>query len=176
MVGDGVRLSAGKDVWSIRGLLDFNLLFGEWPDALPRKANTFQPSPGYDAYAQLKEGYPWFHKEDANNATIMVLVERLKECPDTPELRVHKYSARAFHGFRGEFPFQELSEKHDYTGYEDFECMDLVIRTGVGEQVTGKVSVTAAESVAVEAVLPDMNDVRVLPASNFKFSHIDIYV
>lgn len=124
-------------MWSIRGLLDFNLLFGEWPDSLPKKSNEFQPSPGYDAYAQLKEGYPWFHKEDEDNSSIMVLVERLKECPNHSELRIHRYSARAFHGFGGEFPFQEFSEKHDYSGYESLDCMDLVIRTGVEQQKIG---------------------------------------
>ncbi|GMH43936.1 hypothetical protein BSKO_11870 [Bryopsis sp. KO-2023] len=121
----------GNAVWSIRGLLDFNLLFGEWPDSIPSGPNRFPGEPAYDAFAQLKEGYPWFHKEAGQDTGIMVLVERLVDCPQTSQLNTYSYSAKGFYGFRGEFPFQEEAEKHDYTGFSDLKCMDLTIRTGV---------------------------------------------
>lgn len=62
------------------------------------------------------------------------MVERLRDCPAPSELVEYQYSAKGFYGWRGEFPFQEMAEKHDYTGYEDLKCMDLVIKTGVTEE------------------------------------------
>ena len=120
---------SGKLVWSIRGLLDFNTLFGEWPHALPRSKGVFPGEPGGDAFAHLKEGYPWFHFEEEDTG-IMVLVERIGDCDDEPEMIIYNYGVYGFYGWRGELPFQEKLERHDYTGFESHKCLHLTLRTG----------------------------------------------
>jgi hypothetical protein len=47
--------SPGTPVWTGRGLLDFNLLFNRFPDALPKREGGYPPDPPGGAFALLRE-------------------------------------------------------------------------------------------------------------------------
>ncbi len=52
---------AGTTSFSGRGLLDFNVLFGEWPSNLPPAPASLPSPPVKSAFALLKEGQAWLH-------------------------------------------------------------------------------------------------------------------
>jgi hypothetical protein len=62
--------------WSLRGLLDFNAFFGEWPSALPAQAGQYPPDPASSAFALLKEGQAWHHE----GSGVLLVAQRLQGC------------------------------------------------------------------------------------------------
>lgn len=72
----------GASQWSVRGLLDFNLAFKRFPDALPSEPGSYPPNPPGAAFTLLREGDAWLD-EDHN---LLVAVERVAACTDTPKV------------------------------------------------------------------------------------------
>ncbi|KAL4443898.1 hypothetical protein ABPG75_011635 [Micractinium tetrahymenae] len=107
-----------------RGLLDFNMLTGDWPDALPATAGDF---PRDSSFSLLKEGTAW---HDAASGLLLAF-EAVGGCEGSPGLPLHNHSAMNFVGFRGEWPGQELpaGERADFTGFQGLECAQLVLTT-----------------------------------------------
>lgn len=135
------RQGAAKQ-WSERGLLDFNVVHGDWPDALP--AGTKQP-PRQSQFALLKEGYSWFDP----GSGLLVALERVAECDGLAGLRPHNYTAFGFFGFRGEWPFKEQYLQADYSGYKSLECAHITVRTAAAAPA-GRLELSlAAEAAAL---------------------------
>jgi hypothetical protein len=104
------------------GLLDFNLLSGDWPSALPDASGGL---PRQSAFALLREGTSWWH-----NATGLLLsFESIGGCAGAPGLPLYNHSAPAFYGYRGEWPGQETFQRADYTGFSGLECARLTVAT-----------------------------------------------
>jgi hypothetical protein len=119
-------MHAGNPTWTTRGLLDFNVVFGLHPSAMPPTDGAYSADPERSAYALLKEGFAWVSLENR----LMVLVESVGACGSAAEVPVYNYSARAFYGARGELPGLEFNEQGDYTGYQQLQCMNIVVHTG----------------------------------------------
>ena len=77
------------------------------------------------AFATLKPGTAWHDPVSG----LLLTFESLGACGGAPGLPLYNHSARAFIGFRGEFPFQEAYEQADYTGLQTLECAHLVVTT-----------------------------------------------
>lgn len=117
-------LKRNGSVWSQRGLIDFNVLTGDWPEALPSFGREF---PQKSHFALLKEGQSWY---DAASKLLIQAV-RIRECPhDSDAAMPHSsYSAFNYFGFRGEWPFQENPQRADYSGHKLLDCLSMVIKT-----------------------------------------------
>ncbi|KAL4449525.1 hypothetical protein ABPG77_007169 [Micractinium sp. CCAP 211/92] len=107
-----------------RGLLDFNMLTGDWPDSLPATAGDF---PRDSSFALLKEGTAWHHAASG----LLLAFEAVGGCEGSPGLALHNHSAMSFVGFGGEWPGQELpaGKQADFTGFQGLECAQLVLTT-----------------------------------------------
>ncbi|KDD74286.1 hypothetical protein H632_c1430p0, partial [Helicosporidium sp. ATCC 50920] len=112
--------------WGDKGLLDFNLLYRDWPDALPLQQNAESRQ---TQFALIRAGYSWY---DAPSK-LLLMVESIGECPGSGQaaLDLAKYpqSALAFYGFRGEWPGNEAFQQGDYTGFRSLECLTLRVRS-----------------------------------------------
>jgi hypothetical protein len=78
----------GTPTWSIRGLLDFNLAFGRYPDGLPKGPGAYPPDPPGAAFTLLQEGDAWLDEEHR----IMLLVEKVAGCGMEPQVRYRRHS------------------------------------------------------------------------------------
>jgi hypothetical protein len=66
--------------WSIRGLLDFNMAFTRFPDALPPTPGAYPPSPPGAAFTLLREGDAFLDEEH----NLLIAVERIVPCAEQP--------------------------------------------------------------------------------------------
>jgi hypothetical protein len=66
--------------WSIRGLLDFNMAFARFPDALPPTPGAYPPSPPGAAFTLLREGDAFVDEEH----NLLIAVERIVPCTEQP--------------------------------------------------------------------------------------------
>ena len=108
--------------WTERGVLDFNVLHGDWPHALPA-------GPGEVArntqFSLLKEGHSWYDP----GSQLLLSLERIGECDGEAALRPYNHSVLDFYGFRGEWPGTEAFVQGDYAGYAALECAHLTLST-----------------------------------------------
>ncbi|KXZ46510.1 hypothetical protein GPECTOR_43g947 [Gonium pectorale] len=131
--------SAGSGQWSTRGLLDFNLFFGEWPSSLPRGPSSLPLGPAKSAFALLKAGQAWLHA----GSGVLVVVQGEVPCDGQAELPVYNYTVPNFYGFRGETPGGEAWRRSDYSGYAGgLRCLRVAVRTQLARAHTpGKLAV-----------------------------------
>ncbi|KAF6266656.1 hypothetical protein COO60DRAFT_1623446 [Scenedesmus sp. NREL 46B-D3] len=120
--------SPGNMAWSIRGLLDFNMAFARFPDALPPTPGSYPPNQPGAAFTLLREGDAFL--DEAHN--LLIAVEKIVPCTEQPLVPVYTYSVPNFYGFRGESPGEEASRRADYSGYASgIKCLQLRVATGV---------------------------------------------
>ncbi|WIA29149.1 hypothetical protein OEZ86_011660 [Tetradesmus obliquus] len=118
----------GNMAWSIRGLLDFNMAFARFPDALPPTPGAYPPNPPGAVFTLLREGDAFLDEEH----NLLLAVERIAQCAEQPLVPVYSYSVPNFYGFRGENPGEEASRRADYSGYAaGIKCLQLRVVTGV---------------------------------------------
>ncbi|GLI63979.1 hypothetical protein VaNZ11_007148, partial [Volvox africanus] len=131
--------SNGASSFGSRGLLDFNVLFGEWPSAMPPAPATLPPAPVKSAFALLKEGQAWLHAA----GSLLVVAQREVDCDGQAEVPVYNYSVPNFYGFRGELPGAEGFRRSDYNGYAGgLRCLRVAVRTQMPPQTRpGKLNV-----------------------------------
>ena len=110
--------------WTDRGLLDFNLLHGDWPDALPPKTGDLSRQTNF---ALLKEARSWY--DDASK--VLVTFAGLGPCDQQAAQSIHNYTIIDFYGFNGEWPGQEGYWKRNFSGYSEFECAHVTVSTSV---------------------------------------------
>jgi hypothetical protein len=104
-----VRREGPGSPWGEKGLLDFNILHGDWPSALPDGPGA---APARSQFALLKEGGAWY---DPSSRTLIAL-RFLGGCDGPAGLQPYNYSALDYYGYRGEWPRGEFFQKADYTG------------------------------------------------------------
>lgn len=73
-------LSPGNMAWSIRGLLDFNMAFARFPDALPPTPGAYPPNPPGAVFTLLREGDAFLDEEH----NLLLAVERIAQCAEQP--------------------------------------------------------------------------------------------
>jgi len=83
---------AGLNQWTTRGLLDFNLLFPQWPAAFPQTLGSFAPDPPRAAFANLKEGFVW---SDAGRG-FAITVQKVADCDSQVRQSVRDGKALSF--------------------------------------------------------------------------------
>ena len=78
----------------MRGLLDFNLAFGRYPDALPKGPGAYPPDPPGAAFTLLQEGDAWLDEEHG----LQLLVEKVADCDGKPQVHPVSLVCHGKHG------------------------------------------------------------------------------
>jgi hypothetical protein len=123
----------GNLAWSARAILDFNVMHGDYPHALPLGPGEVSQQ---TQFSLLKEGRSWYD----STSRLLLSFERIAECDSTPEVNVYNYKVDKFYGFNGEWPGKEAFIEHDYAGYAELPCAHLSITTAA-EPPKGKLDV-----------------------------------
>lgn len=67
----------------MRGLLDFNRVFGRYPDALPATAGAYPRDPPGAAFTLLREGDAWLDEEH----NLLLAVDKVVDCTAPAKVR-----------------------------------------------------------------------------------------
>lgn len=122
--------------WTERGILDFNVLHGEWPHALPAGPGELARM---SEFSLLKEGHSWFDP----GSRLLLSLQRIGDCDGQAEIVPHNHTALNFYGFRGEWPGSEAFAQGDYAGYAGLECAHVTLST-VASPPQGKLPITVS--------------------------------
>ncbi|GAB4822461.1 hypothetical protein N2152v2_009507 [Parachlorella kessleri] len=141
-----LRRDPATGAWSESGQLDFNVLHGDFPEALPATPGAF-PRKSY--FSLLKPGYSWY---DASSGLLLAL-ESVGPCQGAAGSPVYNYTASSFYGFRGEYSGAEAPERLDYSGFQSLDCAMLVVKTAAAPP-SGKLDFSVSVSTA-GAAQPD---------------------
>ena len=123
--------------WNERGLLDFNELHGDWPDALPAGPGELARQ---TQFSLLKEGRAWFD----SSSQVLLSFERIGACDGDSELPQYNYNVSDFYGFGGEWPGSEKFERQeDYSGHAAMQCAYMSLTT-LASAPQGKLEITVS--------------------------------
>lgn len=131
-----VKRNKETGVWSDAGLLDFNVLYRDWPHALPSKDGEF---PKLSHFALIKDGYSWYDPK----SRFVLSVDSLSEenCVGTKN-EVWRYGVNEFYGYRGEWPgLEKKPVKGNYNGPKELRCAKVTLQTGVESPLSDKMTV-----------------------------------
>ncbi len=128
-----LRRNSITGAWSDRAILDFNVMHGDYPHALPLRPGEISQQ---TQFSLLKEGRSWFD----SSSRLLLSFERIAECDSPPEVDVYNYNVARFYGNNGEWPGKEAFVQHDFAGYNELVCAHVSISTAA-EPPIGKLEV-----------------------------------
>jgi hypothetical protein len=117
-----LKRNPNNSAWSERAILDFNVMHGDYPHALPVGPGEVSQQ---TQFSLLKEGRSWYD----STSRLLFSFERIAECDSLPEVGIYGYKVAGFYGFNGDWPGKEAFIQHDYSGYAELSCAHVRITT-----------------------------------------------
>ncbi|KAG7666857.1 hypothetical protein NADE_003344 [Nannochloris sp. 'desiccata'] len=128
-----LKRDPNNGAWNERAILDFNVMHGDYPHALPVGPGEISQQ---TQFSLLKEGRSWYD----STSRLLFSFERIAECDSLPEVGIYTYNVAGFYGFNGEWPGKEAFIQHDYSGYAELSCAHVSVTTAA-EPPKGKLKV-----------------------------------
>jgi len=117
-----LKRNPNDGTWSERAIVDFNVMHGDYPHALPAGPGEASQQ---TQFSLLKEGRSWFD----STTRLLFSFERIAECDSLPEVNTYNYDVTGFYGFNGDWPGKEAFIQHDYSGYAELSCAHVRVTT-----------------------------------------------